>query len=74
MEDEILNQSDIDKLVTQLKDKKLAKKRNEDLSQDEIDAVIKDYETLTNTNLSQSEIDRIIKTFDEEFKPDLSAS
>ncbi len=71
MDAEILEQSDIDKLVTQLKNKK-AKKNNADLSQDEIDAVIKDYETLTNTNLSQSEIDRIINSFEDEFKPDLS--
>lgn len=66
--DENLGQEDIDKIVQSLQEKKL-KKSNGKLSQDEIDKVIQDFRTLTNTDLSQDDIDRIIKTFDQEYKP-----
>ena len=69
MKEEVLDQADIDKLVESLKDKQKAKKKNEELSQEEIDSVIKEFETLTNTDLSQDDIDRIISTFDQEYKP-----
>ena len=68
MDEKILSQADIDTLVSNLNQKKSTKK-NGKLSQKEIDKVIKDYQTLTNTDLSQADIDRIISTFDQEYKP-----
>ncbi len=70
MGNEILNQADIDKLVSKLKDKRIKQSKDKDLSQEDIDSVIREYEELTNTNLDQNDIDRIIQSFDKEFKPE----